>query len=71
MTSNIDYSPRPLFSLADTGRETPPVGLIAPARYVQGPDLLDHLGRFWRWSPAPGPPSTSAPAGCAATANNC
>ena len=46
MTSNIDYSPRPLFSLADTGRETPPVGLIAPARYVQGPDLLDHLGRF-------------------------
>ena len=55
MTSNIDYSPRPIFSLADTGRETPPVGLIAPARYVQGPDLLDHLGRFLALVPSTRP----------------
>lgn len=46
MTTNIDFSPKPIFSLANTQRETPPTGLIAPARYVQGPDLLDHLGRF-------------------------
>ncbi len=46
MTTNIDFSPKPIFSLADAGREAPPTGLIAPARYVQGPDLLDHLGRF-------------------------
>ena len=46
MTTNIDFSPKPIFSLADSGREAPPTGLIAPARYVQGPDLLDHLGRF-------------------------
>ncbi len=46
MTTKIDFSPKPIFSLDDTGRETPPTGLIAPARYVQGPDLLDHLGRF-------------------------
>ena len=63
MTSNIDYSPRPLFSLADTGRETPPVGLIAPARYVQGPDLLDHLGRFLALVPSTRPAVYISPGG--------
>ena len=55
MTSNNDFSPRPLFSLADTGRETPPTGLISPARYVQGSDLLDHLGRFLALVPSTRP----------------
>ena len=55
MTSNADFSPKPIFSLADTGRETPPTGLIAPARYVQGPDLLDHLGRFLALVPSSRP----------------
>ena len=55
MTTNNDFSPKPLFSLADTGRQTPPTGLIAPARYVQGPDLLDHLGRFLALVPSTRP----------------
>ena len=55
MTTNNDFSPKPIFSLADTGRETPPTGLIAPARYVQGPDLLDHLGRFLALVPSTRP----------------
>ncbi len=55
MTTNNDFSPKPIFSLADTGRETPPTGLIAPARYVQGPDLLDHLGRFLALIPSTRP----------------
>ena len=63
MTSKIDYSPRPLFSLADTGRETPPVGLISPARYVQGPDLLDHLGRFLSIVPSTRPVVYISPGG--------
>ena len=63
MTSKIDYSPRPLFSLADTGRETPPVGLISPARYVQGPDLLDHLGRFLSIVPSTRPAVYISPGG--------
>ena len=55
MTSSVDYSPKPIFSLADTGRETPPVGLIAPGRYVQGPRLLDHLDRFLALLPSARP----------------
>ncbi len=55
MTSNTDFSPKPIFSLADTGREMPPTGLIAPARYVQGPGLLDHLGRFLELAPSTRP----------------
>ena len=55
MTTKIDFSPKPIFSLHDTGRETPPTGLLAPARYVQGPDLLDHLGRFLAMVPSTRP----------------
>jgi glycerol dehydrogenase len=55
MTSNTDFSPKPIFSLADTGREMPPTGLIAPARYVQGPGLLDHLGCFLELVPSTRP----------------
>ena len=46
MTAGPDYSPKTIFSLEERGRETPPFGLIAPARYVQGPGLLDELGHF-------------------------
>ncbi|MDE0428159.1 MAG: glycerol dehydrogenase [Caldilineaceae bacterium] len=46
MTAGPDYTPKTIFSLEERGRETPPFGLIAPARYVQGPGLLDELGHF-------------------------
>ena len=55
MTASVEYSPKPIFSLADTGRKMPPVGLIAPARYVQGPGLLDQLGRFLALLPSTRP----------------
>ena len=67
MTSSVDdsaplssrgafnYSPKPIFSLADTGREMPPVGLIGPGRYAQGPGLLSHLGRFLALIPSTRP----------------
>lgn len=49
------FSPKPLFSLTDTDRAMPPVGLIAPGRYVQGPGLLDHLSRFLALVPSTRP----------------
>jgi len=55
MTTQIDFSPKPIFSLEGTDRDTPPTGLIAPARYVQGPGLLDHLGRFLAMVPSTRP----------------
>ena len=55
MTASVEYSPKPIFSLADTGRKMPPVGLIAPARYLQGPGLLDQLGRFLALLPSTRP----------------
>ena len=55
MAASIEYSPQPIFSLADTGWATPPVGLIAPARYVQGPGLLDQLGSFLALIPSTRP----------------
>lgn len=55
MAANTDFSPKPIFSLAGVDRQTPPTGLIAPARYVQGPDLLDHLGRFLPMVPSTRP----------------
>ncbi len=55
MTSSVEYSPKPIFSLADTGREMPPIGLIGPGRYVQGPGLLNHLSRFLALIPSTRP----------------
>ena len=55
MTAGPEYSPKPIFSLEETGRETPPFGLIAPARYVQGPGLLDELGHFLALVPSTRP----------------
>jgi len=55
MTTQIDFSPKPIFSLEGTDRDTPPTGLIAPARYVQGPGLLDQLGVFLELVPSTRP----------------
>lgn len=55
MTTQIDFSPKPIFSLEGTDRDTPPTGLIAPARYVQGPGLLDQLGVFLKLVPSTRP----------------
>ena len=63
MTTNIDFSPKPVFSLEGTGRETPPTGLISPARYVQGPGLLDQLAVFLALVPSMRPAIYISPGG--------
>lgn len=63
MTTQSIFSPRPIFSLAGTDRSTPPVALIAPGRYVQGPDLLPHLSHFLQLLPSTRPAVYISPGG--------
>ncbi len=63
MTTQIEFSPKPIFSLEGTDRDTPPTGLIAPARYVQGPGLLDQLGVFLELVPSTRPAVYISPGG--------
>jgi len=46
MPDKTPYFPQPIFGGNESDPKKVPRVLIAPGRYIQGPDVLVHLGRY-------------------------
>ena len=46
MSASLPYQPQSVFAAEDGTHGIVPQALIAPPRYIQGPNVWDHLGRY-------------------------